>query len=62
MTPNRAQRRAEKQQLLREANRLWHEEETFKGMRLVITGRKGRIKERKFSRWFRRRKRLTPAA
>ncbi len=63
MNPNRAMRRAEKQRLWREANRLYHEEETLTGkkrLRLVLTSRKRRIAESKISRWIRRAKKVTP--
>ncbi len=63
MNPNRAMRRAEKQRLWREANRLYHEEETLTGkkrLRLVLTSRKRRISESKVARWHRRKKKLTP--
>lgn len=60
MTPNRAQRRAEKKKEWRHANQLYHEEEAVTGTRRVLTGRKGRIGERKISRWHRRRRKVAP--
>lgn len=61
MTPNRAQRRAEKKKEWRIANQLYHREEVKPGkFRLFLTTRKGRIGERKISRWYRRRKKVSP--
>lgn len=61
MNPNRARRRAEKQRMWRHANQLYHEEEVAPGKtRLVLTTRKSRVGESKLSRWYRRRRKVTP--